>query len=174
MNHDRSTEPSTSSDASGAPEPPSGDAWARLLPQLMRIQERILRRLREVREELEARTTANTLQRFRQRGGETADETFGQVSSAVEEAIRALNVFESEIRQEILEAPRAQEGDDLPDLPPHLSRFLSERARMSGFSYEVDRDPIRGWTIRWKEYTEDGTIRGYGQLFERPHAWIEE
>ena len=28
--------------------------------------------------------------------------------------------------------------------------------------------------ILWKEYTQTGSVRGSGQFYEHPHAWIDE
>ena len=51
---------------------------------------------------------------------------------------------------------------------------LWQRADQPGFNYWVDQDSVRGWIIRWKEYTHRGTVRGYGQICERPYAWLED
>ena len=45
---------------------------------------------------------------------------------------------------------------------------------MPGFTYEVIHDENRGWIIKWKEYTAKGSVRGSGQFYERPYAWIDE
>lgn len=148
---------------------------ARDLSQLMRLQERLLTQLQEVRDELSTPATRRILKKIRERTGSGADESFGRITAAVEEAIRSLKVFESEVRQELFEDDTdeiALEG--LPDLPPRLARFLAERTKLEGFSYEVRQDPVRGWVICWKEYAPNGTVRGYGQIYERPHAWLED
>jgi len=62
--------------------------------------------------------------------------------------------------------------DGVTNLPAPLSRFLAERSQYPGFKYKVIQDDVRGWVIRWKEYTHRGTVRGYGQFYERPYAWI--
>jgi len=49
-----------------------------------------------------------------------------------------------------------------------LARFLSERTQFPGF-----KDEVRGWVIRWKEYTHRGTVRGCGQFYERLYAWLD-
>jgi hypothetical protein len=59
-------------------------------------------------------------------------------------------------------------------MPPYLQRFLSERENQPSFSYEVIQDEVRGWVICWKEYTNQGTVRGYGQICERPYAWLDD
>ena len=57
---------------------------------------------------------------------------------------------------------------------PRLARFLAERMEMPGFTYKVIHDENRGWIILWKEYTQTGSVRGSGQFYERPYAWIDE
>jgi hypothetical protein len=59
-------------------------------------------------------------------------------------------------------------------MPAYLERFLAESSSQAGFSYEVIQDEVRGWVVCWKEYTHRGTVRGYGQFYERPYAWLEE
>lgn len=142
--------------------------------QLIRIQERLLTQLQRVRKELSAPTTNQILKRLRTKIGGGPEDTFGRIATAVEEAIRSLKVFESEIKRELIDESRAPAVEGIPDLPPHLARFITERSQSPGFTYEVSQDPVRGWTIRWKEYTPGGTVRGYGQIYERPHAWVEE
>ncbi len=60
------------------------------------------------------------------------------------------------------------------NLPATLARFLDERRELPGFTYEVLHDENRGWIILWKEYTQTGSVRGSGQFYERPYAWIDE
>lgn len=147
---------------------------ARDLSQLMRLQERLFSQLQEVRRELATPATAKILREVRSRTGAATDETFGKITAAVEEALRALKVFESELKQELFDDPDELTVEGVPELPAHLARFLAERTKLEGFDYEVRKDPLRGWIIRWKEYTEEGTVRGCGQIYERPHAWLEE
>jgi hypothetical protein len=59
-------------------------------------------------------------------------------------------------------------------MPAYLQRFLAERSQEPGFRYEVESDPVRGWIVSWKEYTNRGTVRGYGQFCERPYAWLDD
>ena len=61
-----------------------------------------------------------------------------------------------------------------PTYPATLARFLAERRDMPGFTYQVLHDENRGWIILWKEYTQTGSVRGSGQFYERPNAWIDE
>ena len=93
----------------------------------------------------------------------------------IEDAVRAVQYCESEIHRELV----ATSGKGIPtgefsNLPVALTRFLAERRDSPGFTYEMGQDPVRGWIIRWKEYSEKGTVRGAGQFYERPYAWLEE
>ena len=142
--------------------------------QLLRIQERLLGMLQEVVDELGAPTTLTLLRELRRRTGSTAPESFGRVTSSVEGAIRELKVFESEIQKELLTDPSEISVEGVSNLPAPLARFLAERTQNPRFSYGVHQDPVRGWVISWKEYTEQGIVRGYGQFYERPYAWLDE
>lgn len=150
------------------------DRTARDLSQLMRLQERLFSRLQKVRAELSTPATEQILRDIRSRTGVAIDETWGKIAGAVEEALRGLKVFESDLKQELFDDPEDLSLEGMPDLPPHISRFLAERSKLEDFHYDVRQDPVRGWIIRWKEYTSDGTVRGFGQIYERPHAWLEE
>ena len=66
------------------------------------------------------------------------------------------------------------EVEGVSNMPAYLQRFPGERAAQPGFSYDVVQDVERGWRARWKEYTTHGTVGGYGQFYERPHAWLED
>lgn len=157
-----------------ADDAPAGEA-KRELAQLIRMQERLLTQLDRIREELEAPGTAELIKEIRMRTGSAVAEGLGKVTAAVEEAIRQLKLSESAIRQELLSEPGGElHVEGVPNLPPALARFLAERTKFPGFSYGVRQDAVRGWVISWKEHTEDGTIRGFGQFYERPYAWLDE
>lgn len=142
--------------------------------QLLRIHERVLRQLQMVRDELLTPSTQKIMQAIRQRTGSTPSKALGDVTTAVEEAIRACKMSESDLRQDLLENPGHVNVEGVDNLPAALSRFLAERSELPGFSYEVFQDENRGWIIRWKEHTEWGTVRGSGQFYERPYAWLED
>ncbi|TVP53927.1 MAG: hypothetical protein EA351_14245 [Gemmatimonadales bacterium] len=78
---------------------------------------------------------------------------------------------------------RAANGEDaLPPLLAHLDRplpaglpetverFLRERSRRPGFTYRLENDATRGWTLIWKQRDTDGELLGAGHLFERPFS----
>jgi len=142
--------------------------------QLLRIQERVLASLQEVLAELGAPTTLTLLRELRNRTGTTVTESFGRITTGVEGAIREIKVFESEIQKELLDDPGEFTIEGVSNLPAPLSRFLAERTQNPLFSYEVRQDPVRGWIISWKEFTNTGMVRGFGQFYERPYAWLDE
>ena len=142
--------------------------------QLLRIEQRLLAMLEEVADELGAPTTLALLREARNRTGSTATETFARITTSVEGAIRELQVFESEIQKEILASPSQISIEGISNLPATLVRFLAERSQNPRFSYEVRQDAVRGWIIAWKEYAAEGIVRGFGQFYERPYAWLDD
>lgn len=140
--------------------------------QLLRLHEQLLVRLQRVLEDLTSANTQSLLKEIRTRTGSAPE--LADVTSAVEEAIRALKLSESRVRAAVLDSREALEIEGVPNLPSHLERFLAEKAALPGFSYEVIQDDVRGWVICWKEHTADGQVRAYGQINERPYAWIED
>lgn len=140
--------------------------------QLLRLHEQLLAQLQRVADELTSSNTQTLLKTIRAQTGSAP--ALSDVSTAAEEAIRALKLSEARVRKAIFESHDTWEVDGITNLPAHIQRFLAERASMPGFSYDVVQDEVRGWIIRWKEYTEKGTVRGYGQINERPYAWIED
>jgi hypothetical protein len=141
--------------------------------QLLRLLERVLTQIQRVAEDLTAPGSQALVREVKRRTGES-DENMANVTSAVEEAIRILKVWESEIRLALITDADAIEVDGVPNLPPSLARFLAERKQVPGFSFEVTQDEVRGWVIRWKEFTSSGTVRGCGQFYERPYAWLDD
>jgi len=142
--------------------------------QLLRIQERLLALLQEALDEIGAPSTLNLLRQLRNQTGSRAPEDFGRIASSVEGAIRELKLLQSELQNELLDDPNEVTGEGVSNLPAPLARFLAERTQNEQFSYEVRQDPVRGWIIAWKEYTTEGIVRGFGQFYERPYAWLEE
>jgi len=142
--------------------------------QLLRIQERLLAMLQEALDEIGAPTTLALLQQLRNQTGSKAPEDFGRIANQVEGAIRELKLLQSEIQNELLDQRSDVSVEGVSNLPAPLARFLAERTQNERFSYEVRQDPVRGWIISWKEYTAEGIVRGFGQFYERPYAWLEE
>lgn len=141
--------------------------------QLLRLHEQILGQFARARDELAASGTSSLLKVIKGRTGAAPD--LAPVKEAVEEAIRALKLSESMIQMTIDDDPEVSlEVDGIVNMPAYLQRFLAERMDNPGFRYEVLHDPVRGWIVCWKEYTNRGTVRGYGQFCERPYAWLDD
>ena len=141
--------------------------------QLLRLSERVMLQLEKVASDLDAPDTSQLAREVRRRTGDS-EQSLSEVTSAVQQAIRTVKVWESELRLALQADPNAVEVDGVTNLPATLARFLAERAQMPGFRYDVIQDEVRGWVIRWKEMTPQGTVRGCGQFYERPYAWIDE
>lgn len=140
--------------------------------QLLRLHERLTVQLQRTLEELTSTQTADLVKDIKARTGTEPD--LSAITTSVEESIRALKLSQSSIRQALLEHHETLDVEGVTNLPAHLQRFLAERAQLPGFSYEVVQDEVRGWVICWKEYTHRGTVRGYGQFYERPYAYLED
>lgn len=155
----------------------SGDRFAapREHAQLLRTYDRLRRQVQGILSDLAAPGNQKVLKEIRRRTGTAPDENIATVVAALEEALRAIQLAESDTHQ-VLQGPGGSEVqiDGIDNLPGRLQQFLSERGSLPGFSYEVVQDEVRGWMILWKEHTADGRIRGYGQFYERPYAWLDE
>lgn len=142
--------------------------------QLLRVHERLSTQLRRVRDELGTPELAKLLREIRARTGTAPKDPMVEVRGSVEEALRTLSVASSEAHSAITYEGEEPEIEGIAHLPRPLARFLAERTRLEGFQYQVLQDDVRGWVIRWKEYTADGHIRGFGQFYERPYAWLDD
>jgi hypothetical protein len=142
--------------------------------ELLEVQDHLQEELERVRSVLEGTDLRELMRVLRARRGTDGSEAMSEVLHHVEQALRALKVSDSELRREQGTAPVTLALDGLPDLPPFMARFLAERAEAPGFTWEVADDPIRGWIVRWKEFAAQGTVRGSGQIYERPYAWLDE
>lgn len=141
--------------------------------QLLRLHEQLLHQFTRARDELLSPGTEGLVKEIRGRTGSAPD--LSDVKTTVEEVIRALKLSQSHIRGVIEDDPEASfEIEGIANMPVYLQRFLAERAEQPGFSYEVVHDQVRGWMVRWKEYTNRGTVRGFGQFCERPYAWLDD
>ncbi len=146
----------------------------RICSQLQRHQERALQILNEAKAELGSPLTKTLLQRLQNDGAAEVVDCVRQVVARLEDAIRATEYSQSEIHRELLTTRGTVEAAGVSNLPQGLARFLAERKDTPGFTYEVRQDAVRGWIIQWKEYTHRGTVRGSGQFYERPYAWIDQ
>jgi len=143
---------------------------------LLRLQRRLLWQIQRLRDELAAPSVASLVRQLRQSSGSRAAERTPAIKGAIEEAIRALQVWGAEIHDEMAAGePENPTTNLVPQgLPPSLARFLRERQQTADCHIEVLHDPERGWVVHWKEYTFEGVLRGGGQFAERPYAWLEE
>lgn len=142
--------------------------------QLLHVHERLSTQLRRVRDELGTPELSKLLREIRARTGTAPRDAMVEVQGAVEEALRTLSVAASDAHSALTDEGEAPEIEGIAHLPRPLARFLAERTRLAGFDYEVLQDDVRGWVIRWKEYTAEGHIRGFGQFYERPYAWLDD
>lgn len=142
--------------------------------QLLRFHDRLTVQLRRIRDELEAPSTGALVREISRRTGDAPGEPITDVLTSVEEALRALKLATSTAHLALLDQDPAPVVSEVPNLPPRLARFLAERAESPEFHYEVIQDEVRGWVIRWKERSGDGSVRGFGQFYERPYAWLDE
>ena len=142
--------------------------------QLLRLHERLKQQLQRIRDDMDAPGTGKLLREIRRRVGLGPETALGDVASAIEEALRALQLAESEAQEALDGDGEEAEVEGVENLPGRLARFLAERKESPHFSYKVIQDPVRGWVICWKEYTEEGRIRGYGQFYERPYAGLDD
>lgn len=142
--------------------------------QLLRLHDRLRQQLQRIRDDLDSPGTNKLLREMRRRVGTGPETSLGDVAAAIEEALRALQFAESEAHQALESNGDEVEVEGVENLPGRLARFLAERKDSDGFSYEVVQDPVRGWMILWKEFTDEGRIRGYGQFYERPYAWLDD
>jgi len=140
---------------------------------LLHLHERLLSDLQGAREELSAPGTSALVKEIKALTGSPPDRA--PVMTVVEEAIRALKMSESDIHGAIVEVRESGlKIDGVTNMPAYFRRFLAERPSQLGFSCDVSQDEERGWVVRWKEYTHRGTVHGFGQLYERPYAWLKD
>lgn len=153
-------------------QPPPAKA-KREYTQLLRLHEQLLAQFIHARDELLAPGTDSLVKEIKGRTGSAPDLT--DIKTAVEESIRALKLSQSNIQTAVSDdADSSFEIEGIQNMPAYLQRFLAERAQEPGFTYGVEQDPVRGWIVKWKEYTNRGTVRGYGQFCERPYAWLDD
>lgn len=146
---------------------------SREFSQLLRLHEQLLSQFLRSRDELRAPGTVLAVKQIKARTGSEPDLT--ELETAIEAVIRALKLSKSGLESALMKGSDVSlQVDGVNNLPPYLQRFLGEHAGQPGFSYDVVDDPIRGWILQWKEYTAQGTVRGHGQICERPYAWLED
>ncbi len=152
----------------------SAGALKRELTRLLSLEEHLRLQLQLIEGELGSPTTSSLLEAVRQGSNSDLPDELGKVGEYVREAVRVLKSSEKLLRGQLESAPQELEIEGVGNLPLRLARFLSERKDLPGFSYEIIQDDVRGWIIHWKEYGTEGDVRGSGQFYERPYAWLDE
>jgi hypothetical protein len=155
-------------------EDPSGSGAHREFARILRVQARLLLALQRVKEDLEDGRALDLFREIRKRTGEPLPEEWSLALASVEEAIRSLNLYGARVGSQLETEMPLPTLEGIENLPPGIAHFLAERKRTPGFECEVRSDPDRGWIISWREYTPSGELRAFGQLPERPWAWIDE
>ena len=85
--------------------------------QLLHLHTRLLSQLREIRDHLIAPGTLEILAAIRRRTGADPDAALSEITTAVEQAIRALKLSEGQIRDEVMEDYKQAEVDGIGNLP---------------------------------------------------------
>ena len=146
----------------------------RELSQLLGLCEHVAGELRLLRREIDASLARTLVEAIEEHLDSSIPDEMDRTTQAIDRALSSLHTALEEI-QANMRVPRNEvQPEGMPALPPRLARFLAERQTIKGFHYEVRQDPIRGWVVLWKEYGAEGTLRGAGQFYERPYAWMEE
>jgi len=146
----------------------------RELSQLLGLCEHVAGELRLLRREMDATLARSLIETIEEHLDSTVPDELDRTTQAIDRALSSLHAALDEI-QTNMRIPRDEvQPEGMPALPPRLARFLAERQTIKGFHYEVRQDPIRGWVVLWKEFGAEGALRGAGQFYERPHAWMED
>ena len=142
--------------------------------QLLTLNGRALQALQTVSQTLDTPATRTLLSKLRDEATTDAEASVEQVLARLEGLIQAMHYCQSELRRELENSQGRESLRDRDHLPGALGRFITERESSPGFSWETFQDPIRGWVVKWKQMTAAGTVRGAGQLWERPYAWMDD
>ncbi len=142
--------------------------------QLLRLYDQVRSQLERARDLFESPGVNKLLRDVRRRTGLSPDDSIAEIVRSIEDAVRAVQLAESEVQMGLRGIDELVDDSWAENLPPRLARFLAERESLPGFTWEVVQDEVRGWVVHWKEYTTDGRIRGYGQFYERPYAWLDD
>lgn len=158
--------------ASSDPRPTPPDDPRLSVGQILRLHERVRERLLELRSELDSPAVDRIVRSLEEQHAGTISPPLDRLRAALEELIVTVEATNREVANEVprFSRERSERGPD--ELPPGLARFVMERSACPGFAFETDRDPVRGWVLRWQELLDDGSIRARGTLYEHPHAWM--
>lgn len=155
-------------------EPPLAPEDSRVsYQQILRLHDRIRQALIQLRAELDSPAVRAIVQSLEEEEGSRVAIPLARLRNVLVEVADATESSAREVAAEL-----AQHSGELAlgaeELPMGLARFVAERSSFPGFSYETHKDPLRGWTVLWREVLEDGSVRAGGLLYERPHAWVQE
>jgi len=147
---------------------------ATITAQLLTQNGRALQYLQTASQTLDTPATRTLLSKLRSEATTDAEAAVEQVLAKLEGLIQAALYCQSELRRELENSQGKESIRDRDHLPGALGRFITERESSPGFSWETFEDPIRGWVVKWKQMTAAGTVRGAGQLWEKPYAWMDD
>lgn len=142
--------------------------------RLLSLEEHLRTKLQLIEDEIDSPATRELIEAIREGSDGALPEELAKAGRLVKEAIEVLRDSEAYLRSRLDSGPNELEIEGIGTLPVRLARFITERRDLPGFSYEVIQDEVRGWIIQWKEYGEGGVVRGSGQFYERPYAWLDE
>jgi len=138
------------------------------------LEEHLRTQLQLVEQELEGSAARQLIEAVREGSESELPGELAEITDLIRMAIKRLHRSERSLRRDLEAAPPESEVEGVGILPLRLARFLADRKDHPGFSYEVIHDEVRGWIIHWKEYGTNGVIRGSGQFYERPYAWLDD
>jgi len=147
---------------------------ATVTSQLLTQNGRALQSLQTLSQALDTPATRTLLGKLRDEATTDAEAAVEQVLAKLEGLLQAVHYCQSELRRELESSQGSDSLRDRDHLPGALGRFITERESSPGFSWETFEDPIRGWVVKWKQMTAAGTVRGAGQLWEKPYAWMDD
>ena len=174
QNPQRTRPPSSDGQAEAPFDPEAAGVLKRELTRLLSLEEHLRSQLQLIEGEVDAPTTRSLLETVREGSNSQLPDEFAKVSECVREAVRVLKASEALLRGQLESGPEELQIEGVGNLPLRLARFIADRKDLPGFSYEIIQDDVRGWIIHWKEYGMEGEIRGAGQFYERPYAWLDE
>lgn len=155
------------------PEPNASDPGVkRELSQLLSLHRRLQQHLEDARSDVLSPGAKELAGAVRSAMGN--DALFEEILEILEKGLRRLKASEERVRNALSDDPPEVPAHEFAHLPPHFQEFLAARVDQQGFTFDLVQDEVRGWIIRWKEYTPEGTVRGYGQYCERPYAWLAD
>jgi hypothetical protein len=162
--------PRDASASPGSPTPPDDPRLS--VGQILRLHERVRERLLELRSELGSPAVDRVVRSLEKQHAGTISPPLDRLRAALEELITTVDATNREVANQVPRFSREGSPRGPEELPPGLARFVMDRSACPGFSFETDRDPVRGWVLRWRELLDDGSIRASGILYEHPHAWM--